>query len=489
MVFNSIIYLIFLFITLVIYYLIPLKWRWGCLLLASVVYYLSFIPLFIGVIAVLIIINFSLSGQLAKAHSEKRRHYLIATICINILILAFFKYFNVIISDFKLDLYQVDFFYRVGTVDRPILPLGLSYIVFTILSYQIELYRESISPEPHLGYFSLYTLFFPKIGQGPIERPQKLLPQFREDHRFRPEFITQGAQMILLGYFKKLVVADRLAIYVNAVFDNSQHHNGITLLLATLFFAFQIYADFSGYTDIALGSAKLFGYDLTNNFRRPYLATSVKDFWDRWHITFSTWLRDYIFLPLAYFFAHKFEGRSILRLDPGKVSYTVSIMITFIVCGIWHGVGWTYLVWGALFGFLLSFSNLTKDFQKTMRKKLGINKSSPGYRFYSIGLTFVLVLIAWIFFRANTLTEAGQIIGRIITFSGKIFYKPSELGFAILAIGSIMVMDLKLEFFPGRLPVLSNRNFVIRLAGIAILIMMIILLGALDGGQFIYFQY
>jgi len=371
-----------------------------------------------------------------------------------------------------------------------ILPLGLSYLIFTVLSYQIEVRRKNILPEPHLGYFSLYLLFFPKIAQGPIERPQKLIPQFRQNHSFNYTSVVNGLKLILWGYFKKLVVADRLAIYVNAVYNNSTEHNGTTLIIATVFFAFQIYADFSGYTDIALGSAKLFGFNLTNNFRRPYLATSVKEFWDRWHITFSTWLRDYIFLPLAYTLAGKLKKERYLLVSADKWIYLISIMTTFAVCGIWHGVGWTFLIWGLIFGIYLTYSNWTKAFNKSVRKKLKIKKSSKFYLFYKVTVTFILVLFAWIFFRAGSIDDAFNIIEKIFTLPGPAFYEnPSNLIFGLMGISVLLLVDLKQEYFGGRWLLINNRHYSIRIASIILLVLIILVAGVFDGGQFIYFQF
>ena len=489
MLFNSLIFIVFLVLTVSAYYLLPAKMRWCWLLIASIGYYLSFIPVFLGLVVVLALVNFFLSGQLAKAQGNRSQLLFAIILIINIGSLAFFKYFTKIFTDVQLHFYQVDFLYKVDPINSLILPLGLSYIIFTVLSYQIEIRRKSIDPEPHLGYFSLYLLFFPKIAQGPIERPQNLLPQFRQTRDFNYDTFVEGLKMILMGYFKKLVIADRLAIYVNTVYSNSEHHNGTTLLIATVFFAFQIYADFSGYTDIALGSAKLFGFNLTNNFRRPYLASSVKDFWDRWHISFSTWLRDYIFLPLAYFFAHKMTKTEYFRISAEKWIYSISILATFIVCGIWHGVGMTFLLWGIIFGLYLSFSNSTRELQKRIRKRLNIKKNSAGYRIYSIILTFALVLFAWIFFKAATVPEAFNIIGKIFTTPGSVFFQPSEMVFAIIAIGSLIAIDLKHEFLQGRFAVLHNNKAAVRMAGIALMVIMVLLLGVFDGGQFIYFQF
>jgi D-alanyl-lipoteichoic acid acyltransferase DltB (MBOAT superfamily) len=371
-----------------------------------------------------------------------------------------------------------------------ILPLGLSYLIFTVLSYQIEIRRKNISPETHMGYFSLYLLFFPKIAQGPIERPQNLIPMLRREAGFNYFDVTEGMKQMLWGYFKKLVVADRLAMYVNAIYSNVDHHNGTTLLLATVLFAFQIYADFSGYTDIALGSARLFGFKLTNNFRQPYLATSVKDFWDRWHISFSQWLRDYIFTPLAYALTTKLTKEKYFFISKEKWIYTIAIMITFAICGIWHGVGWTYLVWGLLFGFFLTYSNWMRDYHKKVRKRFHIRKGSVLFSVYKISVTFTLILAGWIVFRAESLTDAFSIMSKIFTLPGQIFYeKPSDLLFAFFGVLSLIAIDFKREYFNSRWSVLYNKYPVVRLTGIVLIVITLLLSGVFDGGQFIYFQF
>jgi len=240
--------------------------------------------------------------------------------------------------------------------------------------------------------------------------------------------LVEGLKLMLWGYFKKLVVADRLAIYVNAIYDNSEKHNGTTLLVATIFYAFQIYADFSGYTDIARGSAKLFGFDLMDNFKRPYFATSIKEFWNRWHITFSTWLRDYIFLPLAYYLSGRMKKTSYLFISTENWIYLIISIITFGICGIWHGVA--------------------------------------------------------------TLTEATKIIGKIFTSAGAVFYhSPYDLIYSIIGILFLIILDFKREYFNNRLSILYSRYQGVRIAGIITIIIIILLIGVFDGGQFIYFQY
>jgi len=490
MVYNSLAYIIFLIVIATLYYFSPVRYRWIWLLITSIAYYLSFIPVFLSLLAVIVLVNYVLSMWLAKRPEGKNTWVMIAIVLLNIILLGLFKYFNNLFPDNQLHLYNVDFFFPVDPINKMILPLGLSYIVFTVLSYQIEIKRNNIEPEKHLGFFSLYLLFFPKVAQGPIERPQKLLPQLHLNHPFNYSIIVEGLKLMLLGYFKKLVVADRLSIYVNAVYNHSSEHNGTTLVIATIFFAFQVYADFSGYTDIALGSAKLFGIDLTNNFKRPYLATSIKDFWDRWHITFSIWIRDYIFLPLAYFLSNRMKKQNYLLVSVEKWIYAISIIVTFAICGIWHGVGWTYLIWGILFSLYLTYSNWTKDFNRAIRKKMQIKKTSKYYMFYNVITTFILVLFAWVFFRAETLKEAFFIIKRIFTSFGPVFCEnPSNLIFSVFGILALIAIDLINEYYYARWSLIHNKHPVVRIAGIILVVITILLIGVLDGGQFIYFQF
>jgi alginate O-acetyltransferase complex protein AlgI len=490
MIFNSIIYLFFLAVVAFAYYFLPERIRWIWLLLASICYYISFIPVFLLLLGLIVPVNFFLAGWLARVPEKKSNASLFLIVVLNILLLAFFKYFNILFPGNHVHLYSTDLFFRTDPINKMILPLGLSYLTFTVLSYHIEVKRKTIEPEKHFGYFSLYLLFFPRIAQGPIERPQNLIPQMRQGHPFNYNMIVEGLKQMLWGFFKKLVVADRLAIYVNAVYNNAEEHNGTSLIVATIFFAFQIYADFSGYTDIALGSAKLFGFNLTDNFRRPYLASSIKDFWDRWHITLSTWLRDYIFLPIAYSLSGRMRKEKYLFISSEKLIYLTGIMITFAICGIWHGVGWTYLVWGLLFGILLSYANWTKDLYKKIRKQLHIKKTSPYYIFYKIIVTFILILLTWVFFRASSLTEAVMIIRKFFTSFGPVYYyTPYDLIYGMIGIISLIVIDLKREYFSGRWTILYNRYPIIRIAGIVVIVLFILIFGVLDGGQFIYFQF
>lgn len=490
MIFTSLVYLIFLGIIALIYYMIPGKNRWKCLLIASIAYYISFIPVFILPLVVLVAGNYFMARFMNATAGQKKSVVFLTVILFNILILCFFKYFSNIFPDNHINFYRVDLFFRTDPVEKMILPLGFSYIIFTALSYQIEVKRENIKPEINAGVFSLYLMFFPKIAQGPVERPSTLISQLSKTHDFDYQMIVSGLKTILLGYFKKLVVADRLAIYINAVYDNSEQHNGTSLAVATIFFAFQIYADFSGYTDIAIGSARIFGINLTNNFRQPYLATSIKDFWDRWHITFSTWLRDYIFTPFAIWLSSVMTRESYLKVSSGRWIYLIATMVTFIICGMWHGVGWTYLAWGSLFGLYLTYHNWTGIISKRLRKKAGINIHSNLYTFYRIATTFLLVLVCWIIFRAESLHQAIQIMKSIVVSQGSLFYeKSSDLIFAAMGITALIAIDLKREYMNSSVSVLYNRFMVVRMAGIVFIVITVLLSGVFDGSQFIYFQF
>jgi D-alanyl-lipoteichoic acid acyltransferase DltB (MBOAT superfamily) len=419
--------------------------------------------------------------------SETRRNAIfVFSICINILVLAFFKYFGFfqsLFSDIK-ELSANDHLLKI------ILPVGLSFFIFTILSYLIEIKRGTINAERHLGIFASSLLFFPKIMQGPIEKPGNIFPQFREEKNFNYDMVTGGLKLMLWGYFKKLVVADRLALYVNSVYGNFEEHSGVSLLVATLFYSFQIYTDFSGYTDIALGSAKVLGFNLTNNFNRPYFATSIKEFWNRWHISFSIWLRDYLFLPLAVFFTGKMNNTKYLGLVVGKWIFLFASMITFAVCGIWHGEGLNFLTWGLLFGIYLTIANWTLGFNNKLRKRFHISKRSKLYKIYGMGITFILVSFAWIFFRADTINDAWTIIQRIFTGIGDpLFIKWDVFFAAAIALGILLMKEFSEEFLPSKYALLENHNTLVRLVSYAILASVIILFGVFDASQFIYIQF
>lgn len=485
MLFNSLSYFFFLPVVAVILYLIPGRYQWFWLLACSTFFYYTLLPVFLILFFTLILLNYYLGIAIERSES-KRNSIFIFGVCINIIVLAFFKYFGFFQSLFS-DIYKLSVNDHLLKI---FLPVGLSFFIFTILSYLIEVKRGTIKAERHIGIFASSLLFFPKIMQGPIEKSGNIFPQFLEVKSFNYDMVVEGLKLMIWGYFKKLVIADRLAIYVNAVYDNYEHHSGISLLVATIFYSFQIYADFSGYTDIALGSAKVLGFNLTNNFKRPYFATSIKEFWNRWHITLSLWLRDYLFLPLAVTFTGKMKDIKYFGLASEKWIFMFATIITFVVCGIWHGEGLNFLIWGLLFGIYMTIANWTLGFNKKLRKRIGISKQSAFYKVYGILITFMLVTFAWIFFRARNITDAFLIIKKIYLFSGTLYIgEMRRLLICIAEIIFLIIIEMRSEYFghltfPFKKSIWFQEQIVY-----AFLVILILLLGVFDGGQFLYFQF
>ncbi len=484
MLFNSIDFLIFLPVVALVLYLIPGRFQWLWLLASSIFFYYTLLPEYLIIFFTVVLINYYLGIAIERTKARKNTIFVLSII-MNVSILAFFKYFGFfqsIYTDIK-GLSGNDHLLRI------ILPVGLSFFIFTILSYLIELKRGTIKSERHIGIFASSLLFFPKIMQGPIEKPGNIFPQFRSEKNFNYDMVVEGLKQMLWGYFKKLVVADRLAIYVNAVYNNYEHHSGISLLLATVFYSFQIYADFSGYTDIALGSAKVLGFNLTNNFNRPYFATSIKEFWNRWHISFSVWLRDYLFLPLAFSFAGKMNKPRYLGLAVEKWIFLFASMITFAVCGLWHGEGLNFLIWGLIFGFYLTVANWTLEINKGLRKRLGIQKKSISYRIYSIIITFILVSFAWIFFRSKDIKAGFEITNKIFTDLSLPLAFNANAVLSIIGIVVLIAYDYFEEYIPGRVELFRNKHGFIRYLAYMVIVFKIVLFGIKDNQQFIYFQF
>lgn len=485
----SIEFLLFFFIASAIYYFLPSKYRWGWLLVVSSLFYISLAPIYLLVLFLIIFICYFVGRGLENKQGHARKKLFLFGLVACVLVLVFFKYSGF----FQASLSSFAGFFRLHyprKIINIVLPIGLSFFVFSALAYLIEIKRGHIRAERHFGILASYLMFFPKIAQGPIERPQHFLPQFREGHVFDADTVASGLGLMLLGYFKKLVIADRLAIYVNAIYGNAPLHNGTSLLLATLFYSFQIYADFSGYTDIALGSARVLGFELTPNFRQPYLASSVKDFWARWHISFSTWLRDYLFLPMAYYCSRKLKKPRYLFVRTERWIYAFAALVTFIICGAWHGESLNFILWGVLFGIYLIFANWTLGMRRRLARKVGLSKI-PGYKSIIKRLiVFSLVTFAWIIFRGGSLNRISLIIKKVISNPGLPFIDSrAYMLYSIFGILFLIILDLHLEFHPGSFLFLNHKNWIVRQIAYAMLILAILLMGVLDGRQFIYFQF
>lgn len=432
---------------------------------------------YIFIILFVILINYWLGILIQKTNSKQRKNvFFYLSLLANLAVLIFFKYWNFLI----LNLFEFfGWLHLTNSVSPPFLdialPIGLSYYIFQTIGYITDIKRGTINAETNFYRFTLFTIYFPKLLVGPIERANHFLPQLKRKISFDKENIIEGAKRIAWGLFKKLVVADRIAIYHTAVMLHSDRESGITLLFASLLYTFQVYADFSGYTDIALGTARMFGFHLMENFKQPLLAKNVSDFWRRWHISLSSWVNDYIFNPIAL----KYR-------DWGEWGVFYALFVSFVVIGIWHGAAWTYVFFGILQAIALIYETVTRRGRKRMLKKM----SSEIYNNISILLTFLFVSFSLIIFQSPTLNKAVAIVNGIFTQPGKLFIdKPSTILFIFIGIAVMMLYDLQEEFKLFRFSLFSNNNWLIQQLSYAFLLIYILLAGVFDGGQFIYFAF
>lgn len=356
-----------------------------------------FKPVYILILVFTIVIDYYAGIWIARAETrKKKKRLLLLSIVANVGVLVVFKYYNFLTDNINLVLKT---FHTNGTIPllHILLPIGLSFHTFQAMSYTIEVYRGRQKPEKHFGIYALYVMFYPQLVAGPIERPQNILHQFHEEKKFNYGNMRSGLILIAWGLFKKVVIADRLALFVNQAYSNPYEYKGLPLIVATVFFAFQIFCDFSGYSDIAIGSAKCMGFDLMTNFNRPYQATSISDFWRRWHISLSTWFRDYVYIPLG--------GSKVPR-----ARWYLNLLIVFLLSGVWHGANWTFVVWGLLHGvYLVTESELYQRYPSL--------KSKTGFAAVVVkrSIVFILVTIAWVFFRAQNVSQAVYVIRHFLS--------------------------------------------------------------------------
>jgi D-alanyl-lipoteichoic acid acyltransferase DltB (MBOAT superfamily) len=427
--------------------------------------------------------------QMEKAiNISKKRKFLVLSLLSNLGLLFTFKYFNFFTESFSKILKNFNIFYD-SPIFNLLLPVGISFYTFQTLSYSIDVYRGERKAEHHLGYFALYVSFFPQLVAGPIERSTRLLPQFFEKHDFNSQRVSDGIKLMMWGFFKKVVIADRLAVLVNQVYNNSENYEGIPLLLATYFFAFQIYCDFSGYSDIAIGAAKVLGFDLMKNFDRPYYSKSISEFWKRWHISLSTWFRDYLYIPLG--------GNRVL-----KWRWYTNLFLTFLISGLWHGANWTFVIWGAIHGFYLVFAILSKNIVQRIYNFLGLSKGTWQRKFIDVFITFHLVLFGWIFFRANSFNDATYILNKIIVINPFEFIKQViTLNFGVylglkkyeifIALVSILILEA-VQVFQRKnnmIEYLLKKPKYFRWSIYYFIIFFILMFGEFNLTEFIYFQF
>ncbi len=475
MLFNSFEFVFFYIIITSAFFLIPHKYRWALLLAASCYFYMAFVPLYILILGFTIIIDYFAGIYIEDAKGKRRKWLLILSLVANIGVLAVFKYYNFINENISWLTTGLGFENHIPYLNI-LLPIGLSFHTFQAMSYTIEIYKGKQTAERHFGIYSLYVMFYPQLVAGPIERPQNILPQLHAKHNFSYVNMTLGLRQMLWGFFKKLVIADRLSIYVDAVYNNPEIHNGSSVVIASIFFAFQIYCDFSGYSDIAIGAARTMGFELMTNFRRPYLSTNIIEFWKRWHISLSTWFRDYLYIPLG--------GNRV------KIARRyVNIFLVFMVSGLWHGASYNFIIWGALHGIYQIVALIMRPLITSMEIKIGIENSKVWLILQGI-FTFSIVVFAWIFFRANSFDDAVQLISAISTFGSFPFLGGGINQFAHCLLGILMLFSFELisEVKP-KFQLLYNPVRWVRWASAISLVFIILFFGVFNGGQFIYFQF
>lgn len=477
MLFNSWQYILFFIAIFFIYFSVPNKFRSFLLLAGSYVFYMAWKWEFAFLMLGITIINYWSGYQIATSNliSHKKR-WLALSLSVSLGILAYFKYSNFFIENFIVLLNQFNIKSNISYI-TVILPVGISFYIFQALSYSLDVYLNKTKVETNPINFAVYVSFFPQLVAGPIERSTQLLRQFKEKHHFNSDNLIEGCKMFIWGLFKKVVIADRLGIYVDTVYAHPDRHSGATLALATIFFAIQIYCDFSGYSDMAIGSARILGFRIMQNFNIPYLASSISNFWKRWHISLSTWFADYLYIPLG--------GNRV-----NIYRWIFNIFFVFIVSGFWHGAKWTFIVWGGLHASYY----LAEYIGDLSLKRISFQfiKKTFLYKLFKIISVFILVCFAWIFFRAENIQDAFHILKMILTdFSNNVYLGSSSVNFVLslmlilflLIVQILQYIGIASIYFskPKTAPVIQFSYYLFLLLGISLL--------GISSNAFIYFQF
>jgi alginate O-acetyltransferase complex protein AlgI len=469
MVFNSLHFLVFFGLITSAYFLLNHKHRWLLLLLGSCYFYMAFIPIYIVILGFTIVIDYFAGIYLEKFTGQKKKVFLALSLIANVGVLAVFKYYHFIDQNigFLSNLFGSNYHLPVFNI---LLPIGLSFHTFQAMSYTIEVYRGNQKAERNFGIYSLYVMFYPQLVAGPIERPQNLLHQFYEKHDWDWSRVKSGLLQMAFGIFKKVVIADRFAMVVDPAYQDLSHQSGLNLLVAAFFYSFQIYCDFSGYSDVAIGASRVMGFKLMDNFNGPYLAKSLPDFWRRWHISLSTWFKDYVYFSLG--------GN---RVSIPK--WYLNIMIVFILSGIWHGASWNFIIWGFLHGaFQVIGLTINRFFPALAADKIESAFVKGVYQIW----TFSLVTLAWVFFRIPKFSEVKLFFKQIFSISFKdSFHLALNTNELILCfcLAAVLIMAEKYEW---KKTLLKGQYFWFVFL---VCLTSIYFLGVFNLKQFIYFQF
>lgn len=477
MLFNSISYAIFLPIVFILYWALPHKYRWILLFIASYYFYMSWNAKYVFLIFLTTFVSY-LASILIEKYQKYKKLILTVTLIVCLGVLFVFKYFNfffetldTIFNVFKIKLNKVTL--------NLVLPVGISFYTFQTLSYVIDVYRGNIKAEKHFGYYATFVSFFPQLVAGPIERPENLLPQLKEEKKFSYNNATKGLKLMTIGFFKKMVVADNLAYYVDMVYKDLSYYTGFALVLVAIFFTIQIYCDFSGYSDIAKGSARLLNIELMDNFKTPYFSTTIKEFWSKWHISLSSWFKDYIYIPLG--------GNRC-----SKIRHYFNLLVTFLISGLWHGANITFVIWGGIHGLLQILEDI-----------LHVKKDTKKYSFIwyiRVILVFIIMTFTWVFFRAQNINEALYVFSNmfkgiahplsylrsgIYSFDVKPTYLLVTLALYLLPLFIYDLLSVNYDCFT----LINKQNKVTRYTIYFIILFMILLLHYVGEVSFIYFQF
>lgn len=485
MTFNSWEFLLFYPAVLLLYFVLPRRCRWPMLLITSYFFYMCYQWDLVYLIAATTLISWV--SSLAIEHSRRpvvRKTFLTLTLVVCLGVLFFYKYFNFLSGSVTGLIALLGG--RPSTVMLNLaLPVGISFYTFQTLSYVIDVYRGDIRTERNFFFYALFVSFFPQLVAGPIERPDNLIPQLREPHPWSRDNAVKGAKHMLVGFFKKVCVADLLSTYVNAVYNQVEEASALGVIIATCLFAIQIYCDFSGYTDIAIGCARVMGIRLMQNFDHPYRATTIKEFWARWHISLSSWFKDYLYIPLG--------GNRCSRSR-----HLMNLMIVFLVSGLWHGAAWTYVIWGAIHGLYQVVGQLTIRWRNTALERIGLSRTALPVVWVRRLITFVLVTFAWLFFRANSMSDALVLLRTLFTFGGAGLSETLSamgltgvsLALAVLSVLTLLMIDRLLTYddAPDGSDVLIGRMSYVYFIWI-ILFVWAVLLSHDMTSTFIYFQF
>ncbi len=489
--FDSFGFFLFFPVVAIAYFMIAHRYRWIWLLTASYFFYMCFNPWYAVFLGATTLTTYAAGLLIGKADESRdartKKMWVVLCLIVNLGILLVFKYLNLFSELYAQTASLFGFAVPAVRFDL-LLPVGISFYTFQAVSYLIDVYRGDTKPERHLGKYALFVSFFLQIVSGPIGKSKDMLREFDEVHTFDDTRAKKGLLLMLWGYFQKMVVADRLGLLVDTVYGSPQKYRGPASLLATVFYAFQIYCDFSGYSDIAIGAGQVLGFRLPTNFNRPYFSRSVKEFWRRWHISLSSWFRDYLYIPLGGNRCSAFR-------------HCLNILIVFAVCGFWHGASVTFFVWGLLHGVYQVIGLLTGGFRSRVRARLGIRTGSAPFRVLQAAATFLLVAFAWIFFRAGTLADASTVIGGLFRFDpsalrdGSLFrlgLDPAEMAVGVLGILAVLAVDLlgrKKNLIRSVLNFRTPARWLFYITAVMVLVIFGIYGSQYNAQQFIYSQF